>query len=48
MINIQQVQSQFITNLCYVMSTKKQPLVFKNFEVHVLVNAEGNFKAKSK
>ena len=45
-INTQQVQSRFITNKCYVLSTKKQPLVFKNFEV--LANAEGNVKAKSK
>ena len=46
MINTQQVQSRLITNKCYVMSTKKQPLVFKNFEV--VANAEGYFKAKSK
>ena len=45
-INTQQVQSRFITNKCYVTSTKKLPLVFKNFEV--LANVEGNFKAKSK
>ena len=43
-INTQQVQSRFITNKCYVMSTKKQPLVLKNFEA--LAYAEGNFKAK--
>ena len=45
MINTQQVQSRFITNKCYVMSTKKQQ-VFKNFKV--LANAGGNFKAKGK
>ena len=32
--------------LSIYLSTKKQPLFFKNFEV--LANAEGNFKAKSK